>query len=78
MGTNVKKQKEELRWKIWELMEERNIAAFPRPVYHRIPNFVGSDKAARMLRKTDEWKKARVIVANPDYCLLYTSPSPRD
>jgi 5-formyltetrahydrofolate cyclo-ligase len=37
------------------------------PVFDRIPNFVGSDKAANLVRTLSEWKKAKVIFANPDY-----------
>jgi 5-formyltetrahydrofolate cyclo-ligase len=52
--------------KIWRLMEERGIAAFPRPVYHRIPNFKGAEKAARNLKDLSEYKKAKVVFCNPD------------
>jgi len=52
--------------KVWRLMEERGIAKFPRPVFHRIPNFVGAEKAAQNLRELPEYKAARVIFCNPD------------
>lgn len=58
--------KEEIRHKIWNLMEKTNVASFPRPVYGRIPNFVGSDIAARKLSEQVEFKRARVIKVNPD------------
>lgn len=35
-----------IRKRVWDLMEARNIAQFPRPVHHRIPNFVGAHIAA--------------------------------
>ncbi len=47
-------------------MEERGIAKFPRPVFHRIPNFVGAEKAAQNLRELPEYKAAMVIFCNPD------------
>ena len=47
-------------------MEEKNIATFPKPVYHRIPNFVGAEKAAQNLRDLPEYKSARVVFCNPD------------
>lgn len=47
-------------------MEERGIATFPRPVFHRIPNFVGAEKAAQNLRELPEYKMAKVIFCNPD------------
>jgi 5-formyltetrahydrofolate cyclo-ligase len=47
-------------------MEEKNIAAFPRPVYYRIPNFIGAEKAAQNLRSLPEYESARMIFCNPD------------
>lgn len=35
-----------IRKRIWDMMEARNIAQKPRPVHHRIPNFVGASSAA--------------------------------
>ncbi|NIR88055.1 5-formyltetrahydrofolate cyclo-ligase, partial [Candidatus Bathyarchaeota archaeon] len=52
--------------RVWRLMEERGIAKFPRPVFHRIPNFVGAEKAAQNLRELPEYKVAKVIFCNPD------------
>ena len=31
--------KQDIREQIWDYMESQNIADFPRPVHHRIPNF---------------------------------------
>lgn len=47
-------------------MEERGIATFPKPVYHRIPNFIGAERAAQNLGSLPEYKKAKVIFCNPD------------
>lgn len=58
--------KEEIRQRIWKLLEETNVADFPRPVYGRIPNFKGADIAAKILAKTKEFKQAEVIKVNPD------------
>jgi len=52
--------------RVWRLMEERGIATFPKPVFHRIPNFVGAEKAAQNLRELPEYKVAKVIFCNPD------------
>jgi 5-formyltetrahydrofolate cyclo-ligase len=52
--------------KIWKLMEEKGIATFPKPVYHRVPNFIGAEKVAKNLRNLPEYKKAKVIFCNPD------------
>jgi len=59
-------KKQELREKIWSEMERSRIAAFPLPCRGRIPNFVGAEAAAERLRNLEEWKKAKVIFANPD------------
>lgn len=58
--------KENIRMHVWRLMEEQNIAAFPRPVYHRVPNFVGAGKAAANLRRLPEYESAHIVVCNPD------------
>ena len=58
--------KHEIRMRIWRLMEESNIATFPRPVYNRIPNFKGAEKAASKLRNTNIYREASVIKVNPD------------
>jgi len=52
--------------RVWRLMEERDIARFPRPVFHRIPNFVGAAKAARRLGELPEYKAAKAVFCNPD------------
>jgi len=53
MKSEISKEKEELRNKIWSLLEQQNVAIFPLPVRGRIPNFVGSDKAASEGLSTD-------------------------
>jgi len=62
----IKEVKKSIREYIWRIMEEKNIARFPRPVYGRIPNFIGAEQAAEKVFKTSVWKKAEVIKANPD------------
>ena len=47
-------------------MEKREIACFPRPVFQRIPNFTGAEKAAQNLRKLPEYETAKVVFCNPD------------
>ncbi len=55
-----------IRERIWRIMEESNIAVFPRPVFGRIPNFKGADRAAERITQLKEWMRASVIKANPD------------
>jgi len=47
-------------------MEERGITRFPRPVYGRIPNFMGAEKAALKLVEQNEYQRAEVVKVNPD------------
>jgi 5-formyltetrahydrofolate cyclo-ligase len=60
------KTKQEIRQIIWDFLEEKNVATFPRPVHGRIPNFIGANVAAEKLNELTVWKKARVIKSNPD------------
>ena len=52
--------------RVWRVMEEREIARFPRPVFHRIPNFVGAEKTAGRLRELSEYRVAQTVFCNPD------------
>jgi len=58
--------KQEIRKRIWRLMEEKGIAIFPRPVYGRIPNFKGHELAARRFIESELFRKAEVIFCCPD------------
>jgi 5-formyltetrahydrofolate cyclo-ligase len=57
--------KEEIRQKVWSLMQQKKIARFPG-AQGRIPNFVGAEACARLLAEKPYWKRARVLKANPD------------
>ena len=63
---DVKEEKRRIRERIWRLLEEKDVAAFPRPVYGRIPNFKGAEVAAERLFATREWREARIVKVNPD------------
>ncbi|MHA1616597.1 MAG: 5-formyltetrahydrofolate cyclo-ligase [Candidatus Njordarchaeales archaeon] len=63
---NVEEKKQKIREYVWRIMEEKNIARFPRPVYGRVPNFVGAEEAAKRLTKLPEFRKAEVVFVNPD------------
>jgi len=47
-------------------MEKKGIARFPKPVFHRIPNFVGAEKAAKKLRELPEYTAAKIVLCSPD------------
>jgi 5-formyltetrahydrofolate cyclo-ligase len=66
MVNDISLHKEQLRNEIWRLMEQKNVAIFPLPIRGRIPNFLGNDKAAGLVRSLPEWKKAKVVFSCPD------------
>jgi 5-formyltetrahydrofolate cyclo-ligase len=57
--------KAEIRDTVWRLLTQQGVARFPG-AYGRIPNFVGADKAAQLLRELTVWRKAQVIKVNSD------------
>ncbi|MGC8570350.1 5-formyltetrahydrofolate cyclo-ligase [Caldivirga sp.] len=63
---NIKDVKQAIRERVWRLLEEKNAAAFPRPVYGRIPNFIGSERACELAASLLEFQGARVVKVNPD------------
>jgi len=64
--SSSKKIKAEIRMKVWKLLEKKNIAVFPRPVYGRIPNFIGAEEAAFRLSKLPVFSNAKVVEIGPD------------
>ncbi|XP_047566952.1 methenyltetrahydrofolate synthase domain-containing protein isoform X5 [Lutra lutra] len=62
--TGVSKQ--DVRQQIWDYMESQNLADFPRPVHHRIPNFKGASRAAEHFPRVQALQVARTIKVNPD------------
>ncbi len=64
--TEVKRVKEEVRKRVWDLMVELGVAAFPKPPHGRIPNFVGADLAASKVFTTDLWRGSKVVEVSPD------------
>lgn len=62
--TGVSKQG--IREQIWDYMESHDLADFPRPVHHRIPNFKGASHAAEHFPHLHAFSVARTIKVNPD------------
>ncbi|XP_042558191.1 methenyltetrahydrofolate synthase domain-containing protein isoform X2 [Dipodomys spectabilis] len=58
--------KQDIRERIWDYMESQNLADFPRPVHHRIPNFKGASRAAEHFPHLPPFRTARTIKVNPD------------
>jgi len=63
---SVSTEKEKIRQRIWKVMEERGVAAFPKPIFGRIPNFDGAERAAERLVNLQEFKNAHTVKVNPD------------
>lgn len=59
--------KDEIRERVWSLLDERGVTRFPRPTRGRIPNFEGSDKASKRVLRMPEFRGAEVVKVNPDY-----------
>ncbi len=86
---DIKEEKAKIREHVWKVLEENDIARFPRPVYGRIPNFDGAEEAAKLLTTLEEFKDAAIVKVNPDapqrmvryYSLMYSKtlimPAPR-
>ena len=55
-----------IRRRIWDLMEAEDYARQPRPVHHRIPNFVNAEAAALQLAGTEVFRRAPLVKVNPD------------
>ncbi|MEM2909555.1 MAG: 5-formyltetrahydrofolate cyclo-ligase [Nitrososphaerota archaeon] len=58
--------KDEIRKTVWRLLEEKGVARFPKPIFGRIPNFVGAEEAAYTLCRAPIYRKAEVVKVNPD------------
>jgi 5-formyltetrahydrofolate cyclo-ligase len=63
---DVKEEKAAIRQHIWQRLEDERLAAFPRPVRGRIPNFKGAAAAAERLAALPEFERARTVKVNPD------------
>ena len=58
--------KDFIRKKVWDEILARGVARFPLPPHGRIPNFAGSEEAARRILSLPEWARAWVVKVNPD------------
>ena len=58
--------KQHLRERIWDDLEESGEARFPFPPRGRIPNFARAERAADRLADLPEWERAATLKANPD------------
>lgn len=58
--------KQALRERVWDALEDSGEARFPFPPHGRIPNFAGARDAAERLAETPEFEQAATVKANPD------------
>jgi 5-formyltetrahydrofolate cyclo-ligase len=58
--------KQRLRERVWDDLEDSGVARFPFPPHDRIPNVAGADAAADRLADLPAWTDADVLKANPD------------
>ncbi len=58
--------KDGIRQKVWDELDEKGIARFPFPPHGRIPNFKDASTASKRLSQTDEWNASGEIKSNPD------------
>ncbi|MFC7167610.1 5-formyltetrahydrofolate cyclo-ligase [Halospeciosus flavus] len=58
--------KQAVRERVWDALEDAGEARFPFPPHGRIPNFAGAKVAAERLADTEVWADAEVVKANPD------------
>ncbi|KAM9860555.1 methenyltetrahydrofolate synthase domain-containing protein [Aulostomus maculatus] len=56
----------DIRQKVWDYIEDNNLANFPRPVHNRIPNFKGAIQACDRLAVLQEFKSSQTVKINPD------------
>uniref|UniRef100_A0A673MY63 Methenyltetrahydrofolate synthetase domain containing n=1 Tax=Sinocyclocheilus rhinocerous TaxID=307959 RepID=A0A673MY63_9TELE len=61
-----KNTKWDIRHKVWNYIEVKNLASFPRPVHNRIPNFKGALEACEKVPLLEIFTKAAVVKVDPD------------
>lgn len=59
-------EKSRIRIMVWKMLEEKGVARFPKPVYGRIPNFIGAEEAGERITLLEEYRRAKVVKVSPD------------
>jgi 5-formyltetrahydrofolate cyclo-ligase len=62
----IERAKQEVRDRIWALLDREGAAKPPGTVVGKIPNFLGAEAAAEQLVSLPVWRTARVLKANPE------------
>ncbi|KAB5575184.1 hypothetical protein PHYPO_G00217940 [Pangasianodon hypophthalmus] len=58
----------DIRQKVWDYMETKDLANFPRPVHHRIPNFKAATAACDRLPVLQEFQSSSVVKGAQGVC----------
>jgi len=61
---SVREEKAAIRQRVWQQLLDSGIGR--GAIFDRIPDFVGSEKAAARLAELPQWQAARAVMANPD------------
>ncbi|XP_061078516.1 methenyltetrahydrofolate synthase domain-containing protein [Conger conger] len=56
----------DIRQKVWDYMEAKNLANFPRPVHNRIPNFKGAERACAHVSTLEIFHRTNEVKVDPD------------
>ncbi|XP_056134918.1 methenyltetrahydrofolate synthase domain-containing protein [Lampris incognitus] len=56
----------DVRQKVWDFVEEKNLANFPRPVHNRIPNFKGAFSACARASELPVFTQTAEVKVDPD------------
>ncbi|XP_060923862.1 methenyltetrahydrofolate synthase domain-containing protein [Limanda limanda] len=56
----------DIRQLVWDYIEEKNLANFPRPVHNRIPNFKGAFTACAKVAELEEFTNTPEVKVDPD------------
>jgi 5-formyltetrahydrofolate cyclo-ligase len=62
----IERAKQQVRDRIWALLEHEGATKPPGRVVGKIPNFLGAEAAADQLAALPAWEAAHVLKANPD------------
>ncbi|XP_004067391.1 methenyltetrahydrofolate synthase domain-containing protein isoform X1 [Oryzias latipes] len=59
----------DIRQKVWDYIEEKNLANFPRPVHNRIPNFKGAFASCAKVTALAVFSQSAEVKVDPDKTL---------
>ena len=63
---SLKEEKDSIRKSIYDKLFNEGYSNRPKGDYGKIPDFKGSEIAAKLLASTDEWKNSKTIFSSPD------------